>query len=76
LIRSRAKRTPWPHGLAATSAAPIAVRFPAHLPRVDVTITPEDGGDETADLQKHCIEVLPPGERTFLSRRSAESGQK
>ena len=33
-------------------------------------------GDETADLQKHCIEVLAPGYRTFLARRSAESGQK
>ena len=30
-------------------------------------------GDETADLQKHCIEVLAPGYRTFLARRSAES---
>jgi hypothetical protein len=33
-------------------------------------------GDETADLQKHCIEALAPGYRTFLARRSAESGQK
>jgi hypothetical protein len=33
-------------------------------------------GDETADLQKHCIEVLAPGYRTFIARRSAESGQK
>ena len=32
-------------------------------------------GDDKADLQKHCIEVLAPG-RTFLGRRSAESGQK
>jgi hypothetical protein len=33
-------------------------------------------GDETADLQKHCIEVLAPGYQTFIARRSAESGQK
>jgi len=33
-------------------------------------------GDETADLQKHCIEVIVPGYRTFIARRSAESGQK
>ena len=33
-------------------------------------------GDETADLQKHCIAVLAPRYRTFLARRSAESGQK
>jgi hypothetical protein len=32
--------------------------------------------DETADLQKHCIEVLAPGYQTFIARRSAESGQK
>jgi hypothetical protein len=33
-------------------------------------------GDETADLQKHCIAVLAPGYRTSLGRQSAESGQK
>ena len=35
------KGTRRPHERAATSAASIAA-LPAHLPRVDVTITPED----------------------------------
>jgi hypothetical protein len=33
-------------------------------------------GDEKADLQKHCIQVLAPGYHTFFARRSAESGKK
>jgi hypothetical protein len=33
-------------------------------------------GDEKADLQKYCSEVLEPGYRTFLARQGAESRPK
>jgi hypothetical protein len=33
-------------------------------------------GDEKADLQKHCIQVVAPKYSTVLARRSAKSGQK
>jgi hypothetical protein len=85
LIRSRAKRTPWPHGLAATSAAPIAVRFPAHLPRVDVTITPEDTNCPCCRAPMHVIgeetsqrlDVVPAQFRVIVThRRSRASGRR
>jgi transposase len=70
------RRTQWPPGRAPTSVAPIAARF-RHLPRVDVTIEPEDTNCPCCRAPMHVIgeetsqrlDVIPAQFRVIVTHR-------